>query len=432
MWLQNGRAAKGMSVADVAKVTKIQPKILERLEAGKLDGLPAEVFVRGFVRNFARCVGLDESEALRRYLAASPKATVATNAARAMIDAMGDLAPNARAKNPTILRDEPVPPEILPTGSMEMEGIPPIDIDVEVETPAEAPVVAAPVIATPLTEVVTEATAKKKRRRISTAGEASATATTAPKRRRKPIATGTPSEPTPVIAASEIADDVVAPPPKRTRARKTKAPEIAAQVEIATVAVKAPIEASPIARPPTVTVEVVSKAEPVVDNQDVWVSDLWASEMGADLALETREIDHADPATTGGPYNERFEDDGFDATADAGTWTPKMPVVTAMPAMWRRPSYATSPALVAVIDDADPDGAERALEDRRLRESRRTFLPPILLDREGDRSARQGGLTLAVIILLIAATLTLSYLMRRPSASGDGVTRADTARTSRA
>ncbi len=46
---------------------------------------------------------------------------------------------------------------------------------------------------------------------------------------------------------------------------------------------------------------------------------------------------------------------------------------------------------------------------------------PVLLDRE-DRSARQGGLTLAVIILLIAATLTLSYLMRRPSSSGDGVT----------
>ena len=43
-----------------------------------------------------------------------------------------------------------------------------------------------------------------------------------------------------------------------------------------------------------------------------------------------------------------------------------------------------------------------------------------------DRSARQGGLTLAVILLLIAATLTLSYLMRRPSASGDGMTGRET------
>jgi hypothetical protein len=30
-----------------------------------------------------------------------------------------------------------------------------------------------------------------------------------------------------------------------------------------------------------------------------------------------------------------------------------------------------------------------------------------------------------VILLLIAATLTLSYLMRRPSAGGDGVTMRD-------
>src|SRR5262249_42625280 len=65
LWLRAGRAHRGMSLDDVAKVTKIQPRILERLETGKLDGLPAEVFVRGFVRSFARCVGLDEREALR-------------------------------------------------------------------------------------------------------------------------------------------------------------------------------------------------------------------------------------------------------------------------------------------------------------------------------------------------------------------------------
>src|SRR5262245_28205471 len=69
MWLRAGRVQRGMSLDDVAKVTKIQPRILERLEAGKLDGLPAEVFVRGFVRSVARCLGLDEGEALRRHAA---------------------------------------------------------------------------------------------------------------------------------------------------------------------------------------------------------------------------------------------------------------------------------------------------------------------------------------------------------------------------
>src|SRR4051812_2454309 len=67
LWLRTGRAQRGMSLDDVARVTKIQPRILERLEAGKLEGLPADVFIRGFVRSFARCVGLDEAEALRRY-----------------------------------------------------------------------------------------------------------------------------------------------------------------------------------------------------------------------------------------------------------------------------------------------------------------------------------------------------------------------------
>src|SRR5882757_334233 len=69
LWLRAGRTHRGMSLDDVAKITKIQSRILERLEAGKLEGLPADVFVRGFVRSFARCVGLDGEEALRRYAA---------------------------------------------------------------------------------------------------------------------------------------------------------------------------------------------------------------------------------------------------------------------------------------------------------------------------------------------------------------------------
>jgi hypothetical protein len=109
-----------------------------------------------------------------------------------------------------------------------------------------------------------------------------------------------------------------------------------------------------------------------------------------------------------------------------GTPSSASPVVTAAmsSAPWRRPVLAaatgSSPAIVPslVIDDADPESAERLLEARASRDTpRRSFLPPILLDRE-DRWARQGGLALAVILLLIAATLTLSYLMRRPG--GDG------------
>ncbi|MDQ3370275.1 MAG: helix-turn-helix domain-containing protein, partial [Myxococcota bacterium] len=106
LWLRAGRAQRGLSLDDIARVTKIQPRILERLEAGSVtpgDGMPADVFVRGFVRSVAKCVGLDEHEAVRRYNAAVtgvpfvPTTTLApaSASARAVVAAMADLAPLA-------------------------------------------------------------------------------------------------------------------------------------------------------------------------------------------------------------------------------------------------------------------------------------------------------------------------------------------------
>src|ERR1043165_94255 len=105
MWLRAGRVRRDMSLDDVAKITKIQARILERLEAGRLDGLPADVFVRGFIRSVARCVGLDEREALQRYAACGASALgsgemIATvrslgPSTRALVEAMADLAPGS-------------------------------------------------------------------------------------------------------------------------------------------------------------------------------------------------------------------------------------------------------------------------------------------------------------------------------------------------
>ena len=122
---------------------------------------------------------------------------------------------------------------------------------------------------------------------------------------------------------------------------------------------------------------------------------------------------------------ETPEVDVIDEPIATETWQPTMPAPQPW-VPWRRSGYiavqAAPSAPSLVIDDSDPDSAERVREERAQKEpARRSFLPPILLDRE-DRAARQGGLTLAVILLLIAATLTLSYLMRRPSAAGDGMT----------
>src|SRR6187397_1716367 len=69
-WLRAGRDRRKLTIDDVARITKINVRVLEKLESGKLDGLPAEVFVKGFVRSFAKCVGLDESEAIDKFNAA--------------------------------------------------------------------------------------------------------------------------------------------------------------------------------------------------------------------------------------------------------------------------------------------------------------------------------------------------------------------------
>lgn len=56
-----------MSYADIAKATRIQVKYLERLERGEYDQLPAEVYVRGFLRSYARYLGLDDDAFLKLY-----------------------------------------------------------------------------------------------------------------------------------------------------------------------------------------------------------------------------------------------------------------------------------------------------------------------------------------------------------------------------
>jgi hypothetical protein len=61
------RTERALSLGDLARVTKIPERSLERLEAGRFDELPAEVFVRGFVRSYARALGLDAEEMVRGY-----------------------------------------------------------------------------------------------------------------------------------------------------------------------------------------------------------------------------------------------------------------------------------------------------------------------------------------------------------------------------
>jgi len=70
--LRTQREARGVSLAAVAESSKISTRYLEALEGDRFDSLPAPVFVRGFLREYARVVGLDGDEVVNFYLLVVP------------------------------------------------------------------------------------------------------------------------------------------------------------------------------------------------------------------------------------------------------------------------------------------------------------------------------------------------------------------------
>lgn len=65
------RERQGMSLDQIAAQTRIQPHHLQALEEEDFASLPAKVFTKGFVRSYARALGLDEEEALQLFLTSS-------------------------------------------------------------------------------------------------------------------------------------------------------------------------------------------------------------------------------------------------------------------------------------------------------------------------------------------------------------------------
>ena len=70
-WLRAQREARGVSLRDIADASKISLRYLEALEQDRLEILPAPIFTKGFLREYARVVGLDPDEVVNLYLLAA-------------------------------------------------------------------------------------------------------------------------------------------------------------------------------------------------------------------------------------------------------------------------------------------------------------------------------------------------------------------------
>gem|GEM_PF-2503604 len=68
--LRKEREARGVALETITRVTKISNRHLLALEQNQFDSLPGGVFNKGIVRGYARAVGLNEEEWVRRYVSA--------------------------------------------------------------------------------------------------------------------------------------------------------------------------------------------------------------------------------------------------------------------------------------------------------------------------------------------------------------------------
>lgn len=429
MWLRTGRTQKNLSLEDVARITKIQPRILEKLETGNLEGLPADVFVKGFVRSFAKCVGLDEREALDRLGAA--QTGQATLVARAFVESMsvrlvppaGMPSALAAAPGPTsieIIDVAPLASTVRAVASSPAIEIPSSSIEIALDSVGSSPAIDIVDVIDVAPLAASAATETPKKKRASRKKTPSTGPSTAPRSRKKKTAV---VDAVAVDATSVAVSDAVV--------TETLGATVAVFAETAIESPSIVIEAAvpAVRRSEYSELQRSGSEERSIVIVHALTSDVDGSD-DDDAVLETQQLaegsDRISQSQLAVVMSDMLSADSTDAS---GSWQPTMPPLTSS-VPWRRPQLPQQTSYVVphlVIDDADPDSADRQREreERASREhSRLSFLPPILLDRE-DRSARQGGLTLAVIILLIAATLTLSYLMRRPSARGDGVTLLD-------
>jgi transcriptional regulator with XRE-family HTH domain len=65
--LRREREIRGISLKEIADATKISKRFLEAIERNDHNTLPAPVFTRGFVREYARYLGLSSEEMVNRY-----------------------------------------------------------------------------------------------------------------------------------------------------------------------------------------------------------------------------------------------------------------------------------------------------------------------------------------------------------------------------
>lgn len=100
--LRQARESRGISISEVAEQTRISALYLESIENNDYRGLPGGIFNKGFVKSYAKYVGIDDQEALQDY-------------ARLIADQGEDKIEETKTYRPEVLTDDRSSGSMLPT-----------------------------------------------------------------------------------------------------------------------------------------------------------------------------------------------------------------------------------------------------------------------------------------------------------------------------
>lgn len=100
--LRQAREERGISISEVAEQTRISPLYLEAIDGDNYKTLPGGIFNKGFVRSYAKYVGIDEQEALQDY-------------SRLMVEHEEKEDSKYQSYRPEVLTDDRTGSSIIPT-----------------------------------------------------------------------------------------------------------------------------------------------------------------------------------------------------------------------------------------------------------------------------------------------------------------------------
>jgi cytoskeleton protein RodZ len=122
---RKAREKKELSLDDVSNVTKISTRMLQAIEEEHFDLLPGGVFNRGFIRAYAKHLGLDSEDAVNDYLTCLRQAQVDSHVGW---DATERRDPHAPVVTTTAKLPPPLKPEVKIQAPIEVEELPELQL----------------------------------------------------------------------------------------------------------------------------------------------------------------------------------------------------------------------------------------------------------------------------------------------------------------